>query len=36
MTKIALNIDIAPTILGMAGVPIPSHMDGRNLLDLFK
>ncbi|XP_039260463.1 extracellular sulfatase Sulf-2-like isoform X2 [Styela clava] len=33
--KIALNIDIAPTILGIAGVSVPVDMDGRNLLDLF-
>jgi len=30
-TQIALNIDIAPTILEMAGIPIPSTMQGMNL-----
>lgn len=30
--KIALNIDIAPTILSLAGVPTPSQMQGVNLL----
>ena len=32
--SIALNIDIAPTILSMAGLSIPSQMQGVNLLDL--
>lgn len=30
--KIALNVDIAPTILSMANVSIPESMQGRNLL----
>ncbi|MFT4155917.1 sulfatase [Parafilimonas sp.] len=30
--KIALNIDIAPTILAMAGAPAPSGMQGINLI----
>lgn len=35
-TQIALNIDIAPTILSMAGVPVPSGMQGVNLIDLIE
>lgn len=31
LDNLALNIDIAPTILDMAGVPIPSEMDGMSL-----
>ncbi|GAA4316218.1 sulfatase [Compostibacter hankyongensis] len=34
--QIALNIDIAPTILSMAGVPVPRGMQGVNLIDLLK
>ncbi|XP_033097814.1 putative extracellular sulfatase Sulf-1 homolog isoform X2 [Anneissia japonica] len=30
-----LSIDIAPTILDMAGVLIPEHMDGVSILNLF-
>ncbi|KAK6018398.1 hypothetical protein OSTOST_16019, partial [Ostertagia ostertagi] len=29
-----LNIDIAPTLISIAGGSVPSHMDGRNLMDL--
>ncbi len=34
--QIALNIDIAPTILSMAGVPVPPGMQGVNLLDVVE
>lgn len=34
--EIALNIDIAPTILSIAGVPIPKCMQGINLIDLVE
>lgn len=29
------NIDFAPTILGLAGVPVPENMDGANLMELY-
>jgi arylsulfatase A-like enzyme len=32
--KIALNIDIAPTILNLAGVDVPEGMQGVDLIDL--
>ena len=32
---VALAIDFAPTILDMAGMEIPEHMDGRSLLGLL-
>ena len=35
-SQIALNIDIAPTILSMAGVPIPQGMQGINLIDVVE
>lgn len=35
VNEIALNIDLAPTILDVADVPIPQHMDGRSLVKLF-
>jgi arylsulfatase A-like enzyme len=35
-TQIALNIDIAPTILAMAGIPVPTEMQGCNLMDLIE
>ncbi|WP_233793377.1 sulfatase-like hydrolase/transferase [Dyadobacter sp. CY343] len=34
--QLVLNIDIAPTILNMAGVPVPDVMQGVNLLDLIQ
>ncbi|AWG22791.1 hypothetical protein FFWV33_15270 [Flavobacterium faecale] len=33
---VTANIDIAPTILSYAGLPIPKNMDGENLLPLIK
>ncbi len=34
--QLSLNIDIAPTLLSIAGVPIPKEMDGRSLLPVLK
>ena len=31
LDNLALNIDIAPTILELAGIPIPPDMDGKSL-----
>jgi len=35
LDNLALNIDIAPTILELAGIPIPSEMDGTSLFPLL-
>lgn len=32
---LTLNIDLAPTILGAAGISTPKHMQGRNIADLY-
>ncbi len=34
--QMALNIDIAPTILSLAGVSVPKEMQGVNLIDLIE
>jgi len=34
--QIALNIDIAPTILSMAGIQPPKSMQGRSLIDVIE
>jgi arylsulfatase A-like enzyme len=34
--QMALNIDIAPTILSMAGVPVPVKMQGKNLIAILE
>ena len=34
--KISLNLDIAPTILDIAGLPVPEHMQGRSLKPLLQ
>lgn len=34
--EMALNIDIAPTLLSLAGLPVPSGMQGRTLLPLIR
>lgn len=36
LDQLALNIDIAPTILDMAGIPLPEMMDGISLAPLLK
>ncbi|MDZ7362311.1 MAG: sulfatase-like hydrolase/transferase [candidate division KSB1 bacterium] len=35
-TRLTANIDIAPTIYQLAGLPIPKEVDGRSLLGLFQ
>jgi arylsulfatase A-like enzyme len=32
--EMVLNLDIAPTLLDLAGLPVPPHMQGRSLLPL--
>jgi N-acetylglucosamine-6-sulfatase len=34
--QMALNIDLAPTILDMAGVPVPGNMEGESLMPIIK
>ncbi len=34
--EMVLNLDIAPTILELAGLPVPSHMQGHSMLPLAK
>ena len=34
--KMALNIDIAPTVLALAGLKVPEEMQGRSLVPLIK
>ncbi|XP_071964343.1 extracellular sulfatase Sulf-1-like isoform X1 [Antedon mediterranea] len=34
--NMVLSIDLAPTILDMAGILIPEHMDGMSILKLFE
>jgi|YelNatPaOPRAMG01_1025707.scaffolds.fasta_scaffold03476_5 arylsulfatase A-like enzyme len=36
ISQMALNIDIAPTILELAGVPAPPSMQGRSLMPLVR
>jgi arylsulfatase len=33
--EFALNLDLAPTVLSAAGVPVPRHMQGRDIADLY-
>ena len=35
-SQMALNIDLAPTILSLAGVPVPSTMQGMNLQPILQ
>ena len=34
--QLAVNVDIAPTVLDMAGLPIPDSMQGRSLVPLLE
>jgi arylsulfatase A-like enzyme len=33
--EFTLNLDLAPTVLSAAGVPVPQHMQGRDIADLY-
>ena len=35
-SRMVLNIDVAPTLLGMAGVPVAAHMQGRSWMPLLE
>jgi N-acetylglucosamine-6-sulfatase len=34
--ELVLNIDLAPTLLSLGGVPVPSSVQGRSLVPLLK
>ncbi len=34
-SEMILNLDVAPTVLDIAGVPIPDHVQGKSFLSLF-
>jgi N-acetylglucosamine-6-sulfatase len=36
ISQMALNIDIAPTLLDLAGAPVPPQMQGRSLMPLLR
>lgn len=36
LDQIALNIDVAPTLLDLAGLPIPEQMQGKSLVPLMQ